>query len=231
MAYQQSTAYPTPDQAAYQAGYDAGFRAGYQAGLGAQQHHEQQGPAAPPYAYQHSYQQQYHPQQPPSQPPQLPHRPAPPASQQHPAPDIPPRPAPPPPPSAVGQQIPPPPPPSTRPIWQPRTGTTFNYVLSHPIKLSDATHPLDAAEVFIVDLFETPAASVAALHALGRKVVAYFSAGTAEDWRADVRGIPKGEVGGKMDGWAGERWVDVRGGGGQGGGYAWTVGVGKGEGV
>ena len=47
-----------------------------------------------------------------------------------------------------------------------------------------------AASVYIVDGEETPAATVAALHAAGRKVVCYLSAGSWEDWRSDAGAFP-----------------------------------------
>lgn len=106
---------------------------------------------------------------------------------------------------------PPPPPIPPRPpgyemqIWQPLPGTTWNYVLHHPVRLNDPL--IDHLAVWILDLFDTPAATVAALRARGRRVVAYFSAGTLEDWRPDVRPIPRGSVGRPLPDWPGERWL------------------------
>lgn len=94
-------------------------------------------------------------------------------------------------------------------IWQPTVGTTFQYVLSHPIQLDHATCPISQAEVWIVDLFETPASTVAALHAQNRKVVAYFSAGSFEDWRSDAKEFAKSDLGRNMDGWEGEKWLQT----------------------
>lgn len=66
------------------------------------------------------------------------------------------------------------------------------------------------ADVFDVDLFETPASTVAELHRRGRWVVCYFSAGTREDWRVDAGRFPAKAVGAKLPEWPGERWLDVR---------------------
>ena len=54
-----------------------------------------------------------------------------------------------------------------------------------------------------------PAATVAALHAAGRKVACYFSAGSFEDWRPDAAQFPAAVKGGG-NGWPGERWLDIR---------------------
>lgn len=105
---------------------------------------------------------------------------------------------------------PPPPPLPPRPpgfeIWQPPLGASWNYVLHHPVRL-DAS--IEHAAVWIVDLFDTPASAIAALHARGRRVIAYFSAGTYEDWRSDAPLFPPSALGRKLDDWAGEKWLSV----------------------
>ena len=67
-----------------------------------------------------------------------------------------------------------------------------------------------AAGGYDVDLFDTPASTIAALHAAGRKVICYFSAGSFEDWRADAGQFPAVALGAALDGWPGERWLDTR---------------------
>lgn len=66
------------------------------------------------------------------------------------------------------------------------------------------------ADIFDVDLFDTPAATVAALHAKGRRVVCYVNAGAWEDWRPDAGRYPGSVKGRDLDGWPGERWLDIR---------------------
>jgi len=65
-------------------------------------------------------------------------------------------------------------------------------------------------DVYDVDLFDTSASTIAALHAAGRRVVCYFSAGSAENWRDDYARFDAADLGAALDGWAGERWVDTR---------------------
>ena len=75
----------------------------------------------------------------------------------------------------------------------------------------DFTYPTDLitnVTVYDVDGFSTSQATVTALHALGYKVIAYFSFGTYEDWRPDAGDFPSG-VKGNSNGWAGENWLDI----------------------
>ena len=57
---------------------------------------------------------------------------------------------------------------------------------------------------------EATTADVTSLHAAGKKVVCYVSAGTWEDWRPDADRLPAAILGNRVDGWPGERWLDVR---------------------
>jgi hypothetical protein len=75
------------------------------------------------------------------------------------------------------------------------------------------TGPIDQrveAAVFDVDLFDTPVSVVRSLHARGRLVVCYMSAGTWEGWRPDAARIPPSARGRPVEGWPGERWLDIR---------------------
>ena len=63
--------------------------------------------------------------------------------------------------------------------------------------------------MYDIDLFENDANAVAALHAQGRKVVCYISAGSWEEWRPDADLMPSSVIGKDYEGWAGERWLDI----------------------
>jgi hypothetical protein len=65
-------------------------------------------------------------------------------------------------------------------------------------------------DVYDVDLFDTVPAVIAALHADGRIVVCYFSAGSYEGWRPDADGFAEEARGDILDGFDDERWLDVR---------------------
>ena len=40
-------------------------------------------------------------------------------------------------------------------------------------------------------------------------MVCYISIGTVEDWRSDADDFPSEAIGADMDGWEGEKWLDV----------------------
>src|SRR6266516_413014 len=63
--------------------------------------------------------------------------------------------------------------------------------------------------MFDMDMFETPDATVQALHEQGDVAVCYVDDGTWETFRTDASKFPD-IVKGKPNGWPGERWLDVR---------------------
>ena len=90
-------------------------------------------------------------------------------------------------------------------FWSPSPGTTWQWQLNGL--------PLDRTvdvEMYDIDLFDNDAATVAALHAEGRKVVCYVNAGGWEDWRPDAPRFPAEIIGANLDDWDGERWLDIR---------------------
>jgi hypothetical protein len=66
------------------------------------------------------------------------------------------------------------------------------------------------ADLFVIDLFNTPAAVIAALHEQGRVVVCYLSAGTRESYRSDADAFPADAVGEPLASYPNEAWLDVR---------------------
>lgn len=88
--------------------------------------------------------------------------------------------------------------------WQPHPGTSWQWQLSGTINTSVA------AQMYDIDLAETPAATIAELHTAGRTVICYFSAGSWEAFRADAARFPESVLGSSLDGWPDERWLDIR---------------------
>ena len=66
------------------------------------------------------------------------------------------------------------------------------------------------ATLFDLDGFDTPAATVSSLHAAGKRVACYVSAGTYENWRPDAASYSPSILGNNLADWPGERWVDIR---------------------
>ncbi|KAK6500188.1 hypothetical protein TWF481_010538 [Arthrobotrys musiformis] len=87
--------------------------------------------------------------------------------------------------------------------WVPTQDTTWQIQLSGTI---DQTVAVDAIEIDA----DTDKATVQALKAKGMKVIAYLSAGSWENWRSDAASFPKSIRGKDLDGWPGEKWLDIR---------------------
>ena len=88
--------------------------------------------------------------------------------------------------------------------WRPAVGATWH------IQLTGDLDEGRASDMYLVDLFDTPVGTIRRLHASGRAVVCYVSVGSLEDWRADADRFPDAAIGDPLDGWPGERWLDVR---------------------
>jgi hypothetical protein len=65
-------------------------------------------------------------------------------------------------------------------------------------------------DVYDIDLFDTPTDVIDTLHADGRTVICYFSAGSRERFRADADDYSSEAVGRPLEGWEDENWLDVR---------------------
>lgn len=90
--------------------------------------------------------------------------------------------------------------------WHPPVRESWQIQIS-----STPTAPFLKVGMIEVDGFDTPAATVAALHRSfpRRGVVCYIDAGTWENWRPDAGRFPKSLLGSKDGGWPGERWLDI----------------------
>lgn len=78
------------------------------------------------------------------------------------------------------------------------------------LQLSGRLQEKSWAKVYDIDLFDTSTSTIQSLRSRGKIVHCYFSAGSYEDWRSDKGSYPSSVLGKAMDGWPGERWVDIR---------------------
>ncbi len=65
-------------------------------------------------------------------------------------------------------------------------------------------------DIYNLDLFDTDPATIKDLHARGIFVMCYFSAGSFEGWRPDSDDFPAEVLGREVEGWPGEKWLDIR---------------------
>ena len=108
------------------------------------------------------------------------------------------------PPQSVVQAEPTAPPEAAVAHWRPTAAATWQLQLSGTIR---TTYP---ATVYDIDMFDTSGETLALLRGAGKRVVCYFSAGSAEDWRIDHARFLPADLGAPLEGWPGERWVDTR---------------------
>ncbi|WP_239124020.1 endo alpha-1,4 polygalactosaminidase [Rhizocola hellebori] len=88
--------------------------------------------------------------------------------------------------------------------WQPAVGMSWQWQLTGTLDLTVE------ADVFDLDAFTTTAEDVALLHGRGRHAICYVNVGAAEDFRPDHGRFPDRLLGKPLDGWPGERWLDIR---------------------
>ena len=102
--------------------------------------------------------------------------------------------------TATDDDIPPP-----LSIFVPRSGTTFEW------RLDDLPNNYTTtAEVVDIDAFSATPALIANLQAQGKKVFAYLSVGSRENFRPDVGDFPNIVIGNIYEGFSDENWIDIR---------------------
>lgn len=92
--------------------------------------------------------------------------------------------------------------------YRPAPEVTWQWQLSVPD--GETLNTTYDVTIYDVDLFDTSTSTISDLHADGRKVICYFSAGSYEEWRDDEDEFNGNDLGRTLDGWEGERWLDIR---------------------
>ncbi len=89
-------------------------------------------------------------------------------------------------------------------IWQPEPGTLWQWQIDG----GTIDTSFDVA-MYDIDLFETSESVIRQMRP-DRVAICYFSAGSWEDWRPDAGDFPAEVLGNTLDGWPGEKWLDIR---------------------
>ena len=87
--------------------------------------------------------------------------------------------------------------------YKPDTNTSWQWQLTGDINKSYNV------EIYDIDLFDSNRSLIESLQDDGKKVICYFSAGSYENWRSDKNDFPEDALGNNLDGWAGEKWLDI----------------------
>lgn len=88
--------------------------------------------------------------------------------------------------------------------WRPTPGLTWQWQLE-----GEQIDTSIEADVYDIDLYADQAI-IDRLHAQGRRVICYISVGSWEEWRPDEKQFPRQVIGKAYQGWAGEKWLDIR---------------------
>ena len=94
---------------------------------------------------------------------------------------------------------------SSSKVWQPAAGTTWNYELLRPLNATIEGN----FDVWDIDMFDNTQEVISSLKEKGAKVICYFSAGSFENWRPDQSSFMPSDLGNELDGWPGERWLNI----------------------
>jgi len=89
-------------------------------------------------------------------------------------------------------------------IYTPQPQSTIHWQLQGNV---NTNYDVD---IYDIDLFDTSKTLIEQLQNDGKKVICYFSGGSYENWRSDKDEFVEADLGKTLDGWAGERWLDIR---------------------
>ena len=87
--------------------------------------------------------------------------------------------------------------------WIPPKSLTWYWQLQGSVNNSQPVAAYD------IDGFNSSAGEVATLHAHGKHVICYIDIGTYEPQRPDSGEFPLSALGNEVDGWPGEKWLDI----------------------
>jgi hypothetical protein len=91
-------------------------------------------------------------------------------------------------------------------LWSPESG----YKTQWQWQLSSVPKYKKGIDIYGFDGEDATKSDVAKLKDKGAKAICYISAGSWENWRNDASKFPSSVKGKNLDGWAGEKWLDIR---------------------
>jgi len=90
--------------------------------------------------------------------------------------------------------------------WKPSSAhsISWNWVIGNP-----PNSPYKSVNVYDIDGFDNPASTVTTMHSQGKIVICYIDVGTYEPGRSDDNLIPTADQGSGVQGWPGEKWLNI----------------------
>ena len=99
--------------------------------------------------------------------------------------------------------------PTANSTWKPAVNSTWQIVLSNPIDTSNPDCLTPDVDIWDIDLFTNPESTISTLKSMGKRVICYWSAGSYESYRPDSGEFDQEDLGLELDGWPGERWLNL----------------------
>lgn len=93
--------------------------------------------------------------------------------------------------------------------WEPEVGASWQIILRYPLELSEDSELTPDVDVYDLDLYNNDVEVFSELRRRGKRVICYFSAGSYEDYRPDSDEFDEDDMGDELDGWPGERWLNI----------------------
>ena len=93
-------------------------------------------------------------------------------------------------------------------VYEPSVAATWQWQLL--VNEGETLNTSYNVDIYDIDLFDNLSTAITSLQDNGKKVICYFSAGSYENWRSDAALFPNNAKGNELDGWEGERWLDIR---------------------
>ena len=97
-------------------------------------------------------------------------------------------------------------------VWEPKANSSWQIILNAVLDIDPNNPSVEPdVEVYDIDMFiHQNTQVIPSLHKLGKKVICYFSAGSYEPYVPDASQFPKADIGKDLQGWPGEKWLDIR---------------------
>lgn len=99
--------------------------------------------------------------------------------------------------------------PRRREKWKPEVGASWQIILRYSLDLTEDSDLTPDVDVYDLDLYSNDAAVFSELRRRGKRVICYFSAGSYEHYRPDSGEFEEDDMGEELDGWPGERWLNI----------------------
>ena len=88
--------------------------------------------------------------------------------------------------------------------------SAFTLNKSYNVQYDEMQHLVsEGFDIIDIDMEESESSVITSLQSEGKQVICYISTGSFESWRSDADAFDSSLLGKDMDGWDGEKWLDI----------------------